>query len=53
MVRRFDLGRAPYVLYGVKYIDLVSLGAFVPRYFLLEAATHYSAPPARRFCRTP
>ena len=22
-----DLGRAPYVLYGVKYIDLVSLGA--------------------------
>ena len=30
-----DLSRAPYVVYGVKYIDLVSLGAFVPRYFLL------------------
>ena len=23
---RLDLGRAPYVLYGVKHIDLVSLG---------------------------
>ena len=33
----------PTVLYGVKYIDLVSLGALVPRYFLLEAATHYTA----------
>ena len=34
-----DLSRAPYcyVLYGVKYIDLVSLGAFVPRYFLPQA----------------
>ena len=26
-VELLDLGRAPYVLYGVKYIDLVSLGA--------------------------
>ena len=24
-VSHLDLGRAPYVLYGVKYIDLVSL----------------------------
>ena len=27
-VSHLDLSRAPYVLYGVKYIDLVSLGAF-------------------------
>ena len=25
---QLDLDRAPYVLYGVKYIDLVSLGLF-------------------------
>ena len=24
-LKRLDLGRAPYVLYGVKYVDLVSL----------------------------
>ena len=29
-VPHLDLSRAPYVLYGVKYIDLVSLGAFPP-----------------------
>ena len=29
-VPHLDLSRAPYVLYGVKYIDLVSLGAFAP-----------------------
>ena len=34
-VPHLDLIRAPYVLYGVKYIDLVSLGAFVPRKYLL------------------
>ena len=37
-VSHLDLSRAPYVLYGVKYIDLVSLGAFVsrfPPYFFL------------------
>ena len=35
-VSHLDLSRAPYVLYGVKYIDLVSLGAFAPRYFLFS-----------------
>ena len=35
-VSHLDLSRAPYVLYGVKYIDLVSLGAFVIRYFLFS-----------------
>ena len=29
-VSHLDLSRAPYGLYGVKYIDLVSLGAFAP-----------------------
>jgi hypothetical protein len=29
-VANLDLGRAPYVLYGVKYIDLVSLDATRP-----------------------
>ena len=33
-VSHLDLSRAPYALYDVKYIDLVSLGAFVPRNFL-------------------
>ena len=32
-VSHLDLSRAPYVLYGVKYIDLVSLGTFDRRYF--------------------
>ena len=35
-----DLSRAPYVLYGVKYIDLVSLGAFTP------SISYYHAPSA-------
>ena len=35
-VSHLDLGREPYVLYGVKYIDLVSLGGIVPRYFLFS-----------------
>ena len=35
-VSHLDLSRAPYVLYGVKYIDLVTLGAFAPRYFLSQ-----------------
>ena len=30
-----DLDRAPYVVYGVKYNELVSLGACAPRCFLL------------------
>ena len=41
IVRRLklDLGRAPYVLYGVKYIDLVSLA---PRYFLFSRCQQHA-----------
>ena len=39
-VSHLDLGHAPYDLYGVKYIDLVSLGAFAPRYFLFSHRGH-------------
>ena len=37
-----DLGRAPYVLYGVKYIDLVSLAVFKRRYYEVATARRMS-----------
>ena len=45
LVSHLDLSRAPYVLYGVKYMDLVSLGAFVPRYFLFWVLTNDGTKP--------
>ena len=48
-VSHLDLSRAPYVLYGVKYIDLVSLGAFAPRYFLFARSHWYQAFVPRYF----
>ena len=42
-VSHLDLSRAPYVLYGVKYIDPVSLGAFAPRYSLFSTRSSASA----------
>ena len=35
-----DLSRAPYVLYGVKYIDLVSLGEITGCRLPLASASH-------------
>ena len=41
-LKLLDLGRAPYVLYGVKYIDLVSLAVFTRRYYEVATAKRMS-----------
>ena len=49
-VSHLDLSRAPYVLYGVKYIDLVSLGAFAPD--ISSRAITTPLPPISYFLTT-
>ena len=44
-VSHLELSRAPYALYGVKYIDLVSLGAFVPATSSPRSALHGTFVP--------